>query len=214
MARKKVWDVFRDGPRPPSPKSRRSRNNPQPALIIAASPTQVTSPESKNAGHDLNVQPFRLLDLPPELWIRIAQFALTLSSPNLILTVANTTPRREPQPARHIPGETGHYHQPAFTRTNRLLRAEGLPMFYRLNNVSVHEPVYSPNKWLTAVGKETLRAMGGFKYSSCFRASFIVRKLQLKDAGARVVVVRDEVVGGGELELVQRGGFELWVEMS
>ncbi|KAK5768713.1 hypothetical protein LTS12_001139 [Elasticomyces elasticus] len=210
MARKKVWDVFWDGPKPKSPKSRKSRNVLQPASIITAAATQDTPPESEDTGHDLNVQPFRLLDLPAELWIRIAQFALTLPSAKLILTVADTTPRREPQPARHIPGETSHYHQPALTRTNRLLRAEALPLFYRLNNVEVHEPVYSPNKFLAALGAPTLKAMGGFKYSSCFRASFIVRKLQLKDVGARVVVIREEVVGGGEL--VVKGVFELWVE--
>ncbi|KAK5744741.1 hypothetical protein LTR17_001817 [Elasticomyces elasticus] len=209
MARKKVWDVFWDGPKPKSPRSRKSRNNSQPAAITTAAPTQDTPEPS---GNDLNVQPFRLLSLPPELWVRIAQFAITLPSAKLILTVADTTPRRQPQPRHHIPGETSHYHQPALTRTNRLLRAELLPTFYRLNNVSVHEPVYSPNKWLTALGKETLRVMGGFKYSSEYRASFIVRKLQLRDAGARVVVVRDEVVGGGDL--VVRGLFELWVEMG
>ncbi|KAK3668661.1 hypothetical protein LTR22_000548 [Elasticomyces elasticus] len=182
MARKKVWDVFWDGPKPPSPKSRKSRNNPQPAPIITAAPTQDNPPKSENAGHDLNVPPFRLLSLPPELWSYI--LSLCLIKPDTIVLTVSERPHHPPQTLTH--------HQPPLTRVSRLLRTEGLRIFYGKNDFVVYEPTYCTTKWIDSLSVANVDLMGMFMYRTFVRSSFVMRKCQFKRLDVEAVVCWEE----------------------
>lgn len=93
--------------------------------------------------------PFRLLDLPPELWLKVLDFAVR--RPNTIRI------GRESK----FSDQVARVRQPAVTRTCRLLRREGLPMFYANNKFEmVHSyDVPCPRRWLEVIGKERRRWM-------------------------------------------------------
>lgn len=93
--------------------------------------------------------PFRLLDLPPELWLRICEFAVT--KPTAIRV------GKEPNPEDQM----AVIRQPAITRTSRLLRVEALPMFYALNTFEMLHcfGVPCPRKWITAIGTTNRQRM-------------------------------------------------------
>lgn len=86
--------------------------------------------------------PFRLFDLPPELWLRVCEFAVLKPSPIRV--------GREP----NLKDQVAVTQQPAITRTCRLLRHEALPVFYALNTFEMlhHFGVPCPRKWIEAIG--------------------------------------------------------------
>lgn len=86
--------------------------------------------------------PFRLLDLPPELWTRVCEFAVTKHDKIRV--------GKEPKPA----DQEAVTRQPAITRTCRVLRIEALPMFYALNTFEMLHcfGVPCPRKWIQAIG--------------------------------------------------------------
>ncbi|KAK4612309.1 hypothetical protein CLAFUW4_13025 [Fulvia fulva] len=69
------------------------------------------------------LKPFRLLDLPPELWIRIGKFAIDVY-PRVASRFARSSRGYSPS-RRHFPL------QPGITRVCTMLRAELLPYYYR-----------------------------------------------------------------------------------
>ena len=85
---------------------------------------------------------FRILDLPAELVVRVIEQAVILS------TVHN--------PIRVRTFDAPAFTQPAITRTCRLFRVEGLPLFYKHNYfkaysaASAAKPTFS---WLRSIGK-------------------------------------------------------------
>ncbi|KAK4892521.1 hypothetical protein LTR27_008985 [Elasticomyces elasticus] len=103
-----------------------------------------------------NDEVFRLFDLPPELWVRIARLAL------------DDKPKIRAWPDYH---PTGTYelvlHQPAITRTCHALRVETLPLFYeshirfRFYNGLDGGFNYSSRRraWLRAIGAANRRCL-------------------------------------------------------
>ncbi|GAB1731420.1 hypothetical protein NU195Hw_g1130t1 [Hortaea werneckii] len=89
-------------------------------------------------------KPFRLLDLPPELWTRICTLA--------ILDPADITIKQAAYP-KLVCLQTL---QPSITRTCRALRSECLPLFYKLVNFIIldeYADVEGIVKWLRSLGK-------------------------------------------------------------
>ncbi|PPJ60613.1 hypothetical protein CBER1_03654 [Cercospora berteroae] len=77
-------------------------------------------------------QPFRLLDLPPELVVRVLEFALIIDDKAKL----KLTPSDRPSGSSY---NTSFelYLQPAITKTCHWLRNEGLPIFYSRNRFVV-----------------------------------------------------------------------------
>lgn len=93
--------------------------------------------------HDLQLRsPFRLLDLPPELWLRICEFAVIKNGPIQV--------GREPKSRDQM----AIVSQPEITRTCRILRSEGLPLFYSTNVFELYHyyGVPCPRIWVLAIG--------------------------------------------------------------
>ena len=103
---------------------------------------------------------FRLLDLPPELWIRICEFAVM--KPYEIDTTRAKKPKHQMQVVR----------QPAISFTCRLLRQEALPLFYKSNNFIAYHwaGVACIRKWLLTIGHANLRNLGTLTFH-CVRLS-------------------------------------------
>ena len=102
--------------------------------------------------------PFRLFDLPPELWIRICELAVVKSRP--ILIGHQTNLKDMARVAR----------QPNITRTCRALRYEALPLFYALNEweMTHNYSVPCPRRFLHAIGAKNLHKMGTLlMHSNC-----------------------------------------------
>lgn len=103
-----------------------------------------------HSDHDLLLRsPFRLFDLPPELWLRICELA-----------VIKATPIQCGRESR-LRDSAAIVRQPAIIRTCRLLRREGLPIFYAANDFEmVHSyNVPCPRAWLAAIGARALAGM-------------------------------------------------------
>ncbi|KAI6798132.1 hypothetical protein KC363_g717 [Hortaea werneckii] len=102
---------------------------------------------SANSAGVMN-KPFRLLDLPPELWARICTLA--------ILDPADITI----QHAYHPNLVCSQTLQPPLTRTCRVLRGECVPLFYKLVNFIILDEYVDVDgnlKWLRSLGKENRR---------------------------------------------------------
>lgn len=106
--------------------------------------------------------PFRLFDLPPELWLRVCEFAVIRPStirvgkePSLVDQVAITR-------------------QPAITRTCRLLRHESLPLFYSSNTFEMLHcsGVPCPRNWIKAIGSDHRRRMKSMLMSEFEKSAF------------------------------------------
>lgn len=94
------------------------------------------------------VQIFRLLDLPPELWLRICQIAITLPNPIILSTSQPSALYQE------------KLRQPPLTSVNRALRRELLPHFYGTTTFifeDKHCQYDGLNAWLHAIGPENYR---------------------------------------------------------
>ena len=105
---------------------------------------------------------FRLLDLPPELMVRICQLA--------VVQTYTFDPTKAPL-AKH---QAKIVRQPAITRTCRLLRKESLRAFYRDNNFEAFHWAKKTciRNWLTAIGVENLRAMRSLTFHCKFNTDF------------------------------------------
>lgn len=100
------------------------------------------------------MKPFRLLDLPPELWARIVKLAVT--SNDFIKMEGTWVNRFEVQTA---------VKQPAITRTCKALRAEALPAFYKHNTVVIYGSDRGSTAfrdWLQAIGASNRAHLGEF----------------------------------------------------
>lgn len=119
---------------------------------------------------------FRLLDLPPEIWIRICEFAVTRSSAII------------PTKARRKYEQQGIVRQPPITQVCRLIRHESLPLFYRKNDfVAFHRgPNACVRYWLQALPRPNLKAMGQLLFHTRFPPVFWTEKFE--EAGLNVKV--------------------------
>ncbi|KAK5691506.1 hypothetical protein LTR97_011499 [Elasticomyces elasticus] len=179
VGRKKQWNFWDGEPKPSkmkASKSRKSRQTAQPAR------TQDTPLVPEANGNDLNVQPFRILSLPPELWSYILSLCLIIPD-TIVLTVSERS---------HHPPQTLTHHQPPLTRVSRLLRTEGLRIFYGKNDFVVYEPVYCTTKWIDSLSVANVELMGMFMYRTFVRSSFVMRKCQFKRLDVEAVVCWEE----------------------
>jgi len=92
--------------------------------------------------------PFRLLDLPAELWSQICAFALATAYPSTLYL-------HEDMHARTLQALT---RQPALLHTCKAIRAEGLPMLYAdaiflLMEANMHSPNWK--LWLDSLAPDT-----------------------------------------------------------
>ncbi|KAK6440712.1 hypothetical protein LTR95_003071 [Oleoguttula sp. CCFEE 5521] len=128
---------------------------------------------------------FRLLDLPPELWLAIGTYAV-LKSP-LNVTLAETNKLQAKMVA-----------QPAITRTCRILRNELLPIFYNRNSfAALHlHRVSCIRKWFAAIGQVHCEAMGTFTFLAQYRSEFWVEQFKRVGIYARVSTTEDETTIG------------------
>lgn len=111
-------------------------------------------------------QPFRLLDLPPELLLQILALVVVRPEPICIHTAPPNQPNSTKAPLRSDDNDTTSppppqqayprilqpLRQPPITLANRLLRAEGLKLFYRRNvfhGVNWSAPL--PRDWVARV---------------------------------------------------------------
>jgi len=108
-----------------------------------------------------NEAPFRLLDLPNELLLPILDMAVTVSckgNPIRIHYAVRSKKSNVASPAGEIKYRKGAHMlmQPAITRVCRLLRNEGLPMFYKQNTFYSWHNRYSfraVRRWLDDIGQ-------------------------------------------------------------
>ncbi|KAK5738360.1 hypothetical protein LTR17_006079 [Elasticomyces elasticus] len=165
-----------------------------------------SEPEMDPAGQKLNTPNFRLLDLPPELWLRIIQTSVQLPDP-VTLTVDPWGAEHKPLLSKH-PRTSKRYahhlnsgHQPALSRVSRLLRKETLAQFYRLNDFEIVEETFNSGNLISEIGMANLRNMREVQYRAVCRGSFGLRKVQfeaLDGAGVEVVEGVGERVGSAE----------------
>ena len=111
-----------------------------------------------------STQIFRLFDLPDELWLLILRLSITRPYP-----IDPTWAAAKPKQALIVA-------QPAITRTCRLLRTEGLPLYYSLNTFeSQHRRhVACTRDWMVAIGQANRKAMGRFWFCCEFESEFWV----------------------------------------
>ena len=109
--------------------------------------------------HSNHQQPFRLLDLPPELWLKIGKLAID-STPLLLKSnhICNIMHSSEERRA------SASLWQPAITRVCVPLRVELLPYYYQTRVEEGNWPVRSGSVclFLEAIGRENrkmIRAM-------------------------------------------------------
>lgn len=127
---------------------------------------------------DQELTPFRLFDLPPELWLRIIDLAVTKSG---AITVTK---------GRSAVDQVEIVRQPAITQTCRLLRQEALRMFYGHNEFeAMHfSGVACPRNWFVAIGRENLMSMNTFTFYAKFQSVFWTEKF--REIGIKAEVER------------------------
>ncbi|KAK4892524.1 hypothetical protein LTR27_008988 [Elasticomyces elasticus] len=137
-----------------------------------------SEPEPETA----NILTFPLLDLPPELWLRIIQTAVQLPSP-VTLTVDPWGAEHKP-PLSKYPRTSKRYihhlnsgHQPALSRVSRLLRKETLAQFYRLNDFEIVEETFNSGNLISEIGMRNLRNMREVNYRAVCGGSYGMRKV-------------------------------------
>ncbi|PPJ60609.1 hypothetical protein CBER1_03653 [Cercospora berteroae] len=100
---------------------------------------------------------FRLFDLPPELVVRVLEFAVVVSTKSRPLRIAMDS--IEPW-EDSCSDESLSAGQPAITRTCHLLRDEGLKLFYAENiflGATSNDDAAALWKWGNAIGQEKLK---------------------------------------------------------
>lgn len=136
---------------------------------------------------------FRLLDLPPELVIRIAQLAVI--KPKII--DATLAPELKHQ-ARIL-------QQPAITRTCRMLRRESLLAFYRDNNFEAYHWAKHAcvRQWLAAIGQANLCSMGSLTFHCKFDPDFWEQKFEEVGIKTKCEVAEDQSRAGRRLRTLK-----------
>lgn len=102
------------------------------------------------SSYDIQIRsPFRLPDLPPELWLRICELAVQKHGPIQF--------GREPDPRDQM----AIVAQPGITQACRALRCEGLPLFYSTNTFELYHcfGVPCPRQWILAIGEVNRQRM-------------------------------------------------------
>ncbi|KAK1072287.1 hypothetical protein LTR74_002599 [Friedmanniomyces endolithicus] len=134
---------------------------------------------------DHSPQTFPLFRLPPEIWLRICDLAVTTPNPINITKF----------PQRH--DQVALVRQPPLTLACRLLRSEALPMFYRNNAFEARHFCQHacPRQWLVAIGREHLRAMGSFKLHTRMSDGFWQGCFERTGLKVKVEVTAREVRG-------------------
>ncbi len=125
---------------------------------------------------------FRLLDLPPELMVRICQLAVV--QPKTI----------DPTRARMAKHQAQILRQPAISRTCHLLRKESLLAFYCENTFEVFhwEKKACIRHWLTAIGVGNLRAMRSLSFHCKFNTHFWETKFEELGIKTKAEVAEDQ----------------------
>lgn len=125
---------------------------------------------------------FRLFDLPPELWIKICEFAVLPPTPLDITRAKQSKHQRE------------LVKQPAITRVCKLLRQEALPLFYRNNKFEVFHwgRVACVRYWLKAIGSTNLKSMGQLEFHAKFSPEFWIEKFDEIEIPVKVEVAEDQ----------------------
>lgn len=155
-----------------------------------------TLPEDFESLLSPTTQTFRLFDLPDELWLHILTLSVTRSHP-----IDPTWARTNHQQALIAA-------QPPITRTCRLLRKEGLLLFYRLNTFELQHVSYvaCARNWLIAIGGENRKVMGRLNFHCEVEPEFWVRHAKL--CGFEVEVVEAEA--GGEVATMRMRREKIW----
>nr|OQO20023.1 hypothetical protein B0A51_13843 [Rachicladosporium sp. CCFEE 5018] len=131
---------------------------------------------------------FRLLDLPPEIWLAIGAYAVLKSPLNVTLAVTNDL-------------QAKMVAQPAITRTCRLLRKELLPVFYKRNSFSAlhFSKVSCIRKWFAAIGQVNCEAMCTFTFMAQYHTEFWVEQFRRMGIYALVSPADDDTgIGFGD----------------
>lgn len=130
---------------------------------------------------------FRLFDLPPELWLRIIEYAVMKACPI------------NPTKARNAKHQTHIVKQPSITRTCRLLRHESLPAFYRNNKFEVYHwgRVACIRDWLVAIRPANLQAMKTLTFHCKFDPDFWTEKFADIGLLVKIEVAEDQSKASG-----------------
>ena len=102
------------------------------------------------------IKPFRLLDLPPEIWSNIGKLVVDETETITAYIIYQCARAAEPADTR----------QPAVTRTCRILRSELLAYYYkhkvdaRMTPTSAASP--KVGKWLRAIGQQNRMVISNF----------------------------------------------------
>lgn len=125
---------------------------------------------------------FRLLDLPPELVVRILSLAV-LRPRTIDATLAPDIKHQEQI-----------LQQPAITRTCRYIRRESLWAFYRDNTFEAfHWAKHAcVRQWLVAVGPDNLRAMNKLTFHCKFDPDFWEQKFKEVGITTKCEVAADQ----------------------
>jgi hypothetical protein len=137
---------------------------------------------------------FRLLDLPTELVSIICAYAVTLPGPICLHPIRPTNNAAEEQARSKFPRPAQRtLAEPAIAQVNRLLRAEALPLFYRLNDF--HASI-SSTTWLKRIREANKGMMGGVFISSQWTLEGLARYSMQMGMGeaVRVNVAERKVV--------------------
>lgn len=136
---------------------------------------------------------FRLLDLPPELMLRIVQQAVI--KPKII--DATSAPKAEHQAQVLQP--------PAITRTCRLLRRESLRAFYRDNDFEAFHWARHAciRQWLVALGRDNLLAMRTLTFHCKFNTDFWEQKFEEVGIKTKCEVADDQTKAVGSLHTLK-----------
>lgn len=146
--------------------------------------------------HDHN-QPFRLLDLPIELVLKILTYAVATPGPTCLHPFSPINSAAEKRVcAQYTEPAQRTITEPPITQVNRLLRSEALPLFYRINDfhgMNWSEP--RPGEWLKRIPGALRREMRGLWISSSWSGEDLGSYFKGIGLGAGV---RAEMVEGTE----------------
>ncbi|KAF7186266.1 hypothetical protein HII31_12341 [Pseudocercospora fuligena] len=152
----------------------------EPVHLTAAAPP-LPAPAVTSAAPS---QPFRLFDLPAELWARIGKFA--------VIYPGNILVNQDRSPEARMDDYDGSQRcdqkcciikrdQPAITKTCHALRNELLPQYYKRNTFHVLNRMttnLNALNWLDAIGKQNRQALGTI-YCSTGDAKWVSLRIQV-----------------------------------
>jgi hypothetical protein len=136
---------------------------------------------------------FPLLELPPELLIRICELAVARRT-----TIDATLAPKAKNQAEIL-------QQPAITRACRLLRRESLRAFYRDNEFEAFhwERHACIREWLITIGPDNLRAMQTLTFHCKFNTEFWEKKFDEIGIKTKCEVAQDQSKAIGSLRTLK-----------